>query len=214
MALRLLMSLVFLVLVPIVSHVAVGNGFPVLWLGAADFVVAVFVVAIVSFDTKRSDFPKKLAWLALGAVLVMSPLFRLNSAYLVYLPPMMILGALAALFLATLQPGQVPLITRFASLERGGQMPDVLFRYTRRLTWAWGVFFLLLLVESVMLASFVSLETYIQFANSYNYAVIGAFFVLEYLYRRIRYRRFTHASPLAFVRLLLQASILKTGKRT
>jgi uncharacterized membrane protein len=66
----------------------------------------------------------------------------------------------------------------------------------------------------LILAASVSVETYMLFANTYNYLLVAMFFVAEYLYRRIRYRRYAHASPLRFLGLLLRSSLLETGKQS
>jgi len=40
------------------------------------------------------------------------------------------------------------------------------------------------------------------FSNILNYVLVGVFFVLEYLYRRIRYRHHPHTAPWQLIRRL------------
>jgi len=103
--------------------------------------------------------------------------------------------ALCALFARTLRRGEEPLVSRFARLSRGGRLAPDLVRYTRNLTRAWASFFLLMAVVSATLAVTAPLATWSLFSNLVNYLLVVVFFVVEYLYRRLRYRHHPHASP-------------------
>lgn len=214
MAVRIFWSAFFVVCFPVGSFWAIRSGIAPVWLGAGDFMLALFVLAAVISDVRSPGFPLKLAGcMGFGGV-AMTVLFSWRPDYLSYLPFMAISASFAWLFGKTLRAGGgEPLITHFARMERGGQLPDELVAYTRRLTWAWTALFGCLLAESLVLAACASVETYLLFANSYNYLLVGGFFVGEYLYRRIRYRRYPHASPLAFLHMLIKANVLDAGKQ-
>jgi uncharacterized membrane protein len=214
MAARWAWTLVVVLGLPIGSYLALGSGVPSVWVGGLDYMLGIFVVAAICFDLHSPGFPRRLAMLAVVAVGILVALAEWRPQYVSYLPPMVIIAGLVWVFLDTLRPGREPLITQFARQERGGQLPPELAAYTRRLTWFWTVLFAALFSELWLLALFVPVKTYLLFANSYNYLAVAAFFVLEYLYRRVRYRRYSHASPLAFVRLLMNFSLFGSGKQS
>jgi len=114
---------------------------------------------------------------------------------LLFTPPIVLNLALCALFARTLRRGEEPLVSRFARLSRGGRLAPDLVRYTRNLTRAWASFFLLMAVVSATLAVTAPLATWSLFSNLVNYLLVVVFFVVEYLYRRLRYRHHPHASP-------------------
>ena len=114
---------------------------------------------------------------------------------LLYVPPVAINLAFCVLFARTLRGGHEPLVTRFARIERGGQLPPDLERYTRTLTRAWAGFFVLMAAISATLAATGPVAAWSLFSNVLNYLLVVLFFVLEYVYRRVRYRHHPHASP-------------------
>ncbi len=114
---------------------------------------------------------------------------------LLYTPPVAINLALCTLFARTLHGGREPLVSRFARLERGGQLAPDLARYTRNLTRAWAGFFVLMAAISATLAVTGPLAAWSLFSNILNYLLVVLFFILEYAYRRMRYRHHPHASP-------------------
>jgi uncharacterized membrane protein len=132
-----------------------------------------------------------LLWLAAGL-----------PGLLLYAPPVAINLALLAFFGRTLRAGREPLVTGFARVGRGGSLPPDLALYTLRLTWAWMVFFALMAGISITLAITGPVAAWSLFSNVLNYLLVGLFFVLEYIYRRVRYRHHPHASPRQMIRLL------------
>lgn len=127
---------------------------------------------------------------------------------LLYTPPIVINLALCALFAHTLRAGSEPLVSRFARIERGGRLAPDLARYTRNLTCAWALFFLVMATISAMLAVTGPLATWSLFSNLLNYLLVVVFFVLEYIYRRVRYRHHPHMSPWQMVRRLRDFRVL------
>ena len=114
---------------------------------------------------------------------------------LLYAPPVAINLAFCALFARTLRRDREPLVTRFARIERGGQLAPDLERYTRNLTRAWTGFFVLMAAISATLAVTGPIAAWSLFSNLLNYLLVVLFFLLEYVYRRVRYRHHPHASP-------------------
>ena len=122
--------------------------------------------------------------------------------FLLYVPPVAINLALLALFARTLRAGSEPMVSRFARIERGGTLPPDLARYTRNQTRAWAAFFALMAAISATLAATGPLAAWSLFSNLLNYLLVAVFFVLEYVYRRVRYRHHTHATPWRTLRLI------------
>lgn len=89
---------------------------------------------------------------------------------------------LAALFGVTLARGRQPLCTRFAEALRGSLSLEVV-SYTRKVTLAWTLFFIVMSLVSTVLFLFGSLETWSIFANFLTLPLILLMFVAEHLVR-------------------------------
>ena len=90
---------------------------------------------------------------------------------------------LAAVFGATLVRGRQPLVTKLAEvIHRGSLAPEVL-RYTRQVTLAWMLFFLLVSLVSSVLFCCASIEAWSVFANFLTFPLILLMFAVEYAVR-------------------------------
>ena len=164
---------------------------------------------------------RRWAWLAApAAALAIFWLWRADAAALVlYLPPILLNVFLAWLFGHTLARGSVPLVERLVLLlQRPGEPLEVaIARYARRLTITWTALFGLLAALNLGLALCatpggllesagvspplpVDRETWSLFANVLNYAIVVAFFLLEYAYRRRRFPGRPYRNLLDFLR--------------
>ena len=166
-------------------------------------------IALVAWVLALGSQRAVVAALAGVATLVLS-LWIAGSypALLLYTPPILINLALCALFAHTLRADSDPLVSRFARIERGGRLPPDLARYTRNLTCAWALFFVVMATISATLAVVGPLTTWSLFSNLLNYLLVVMFFVLEYIYRRVRYRHHPHMSPWQMVRRLRDFRVL------
>ena len=129
-----------------------------------------------------------------GATVLYAPLI------LLFAPQVVINGALAVFFGASLRPGREPVISVFARLEQGGALPPDLACHARSVTWIWTLLLAAIATLALALAIWASLETWSLFANVVDYALIAALFVGEYFYRRVRFRHYRHASLAALLR--------------
>jgi uncharacterized membrane protein len=118
---------------------------------------------------------------------------RWGPTHALFLPPVAISLFFCVAFGKTLLPGQQPLVTRIARLEREELSPE-LSAYTRRVTWVWTGFLLIVTLESLLLAIYASVEVWSLFANMLNYIFIATLFVAEYVYRINRFGRAGHTS--------------------
>jgi len=161
----------------------------------------------------------QLAWLCLAGVAALAlpwpwgiaaagalvpPLFMMDAEALLRAPPVVVNLALAVWFGKSLAPGEEPVIGWFARLERGELEPE-LVPYTRCLTAIWTVFFVLMAIVSAALAVLGNAEAWSVFANGLSYVLVALLFVGEYVYRRIRYSHYRHASLARMIRMILHA---------
>lgn len=128
-------------------------------------------------------------WIAMvpAVILALCILGLLKGTLLaLYLPPILISSGLLWLFASTLRQGQEPIITTIARVVFQETEPQQL-HYTRRVTQLWSLFFLAMLIESVLLSMFAPLELWSLFTNILNYLLMALLFVLEFSYRRLRF---------------------------
>jgi uncharacterized membrane protein len=115
---------------------------------------------------------------------------------------------LAALFGLSLARGRQPLCTRFAEAVRGSLEPDVV-RYTRQVTLAWMLFFLVISLVSSILFWSGSIEAWSIFANFLSLPLILMMFVAEHL---VRMRKLPHLEQHSILDSML--AFRKTPKLT
>lgn len=130
-----------------------------------------------------------------------------GGLYALYLPPILIPASLLLLFGQSLRAGATPLVTRIATIMRQGDLPEELRLYTRRVTQLWCAMFVALIASAVGFALWASPEVWSLMTNVVHYVVLGALFVLEFLYRRMRYRRFETEGLLSYLRRLTRTRI-------
>ncbi len=179
---------------PALSHLAVVSG---------DARWAALGLALLAWSALaarvRPVLAALLGLLLSGLALALSALW---PAAVVFAPPLAVYLALAGAFAATLRSGHEPMVSRFARIERGGELPPDLTRYTRVLTGLWVLFFVAMATVSVALAFTGPRELWSVFTNLVSYALLALFFLVEYLYRRIRFRHHRHAGLVEFLRRL------------
>ena len=89
---------------------------------------------------------------------------------------------LAIVFGRTLAPGHEPLVSRFARLIHGS-IPTEVEQYTRKVTFAWTLFFATLFVLSCVLYFGHFLAAWSVLANIMSPFLIAAMFIVEYAVR-------------------------------
>ena len=148
---------------------------------------------------------RRRSWLMLAAapclIVALRELRRgLPSLTVLYpLPSMFAFLLMLVVFGRTLVPGREPLVTGLARRVHGTLPPEIEL-YTRRVNWAWCVFFAAMALASALLFEFASLETWSLFVNVLTLPLIAGMFVVEYAFRLLRYRTFSHVSLLTAVR--------------
>jgi uncharacterized membrane protein len=147
----------------------------------------------------RAGRPLVAALLAVAAAALVWTLWASRPALLYFIPHVAAYLFLLGLFGRTLLPRREALITTIARHVHG-ELPDFIEAYTRRVTWAWSLFFGGMALTSILLYAFAPLAAWSFFANLMNLPLIAAMFVCEYVYRIVRYPDFSHATLLTTVR--------------
>lgn len=213
MGLRVLLALAY----PLLAHLASTRGDGA-WaaMAMADIVLLVLLEPLLA----RRGWALSL----LGACLL--ALWWLSLTRYAMLPllaiPVVFIALVGWLFVRTLRPGRVPLITRIVEgLYAQARMPTSpeLYAYTRRLTLAWSALLGLLALANLLLAVCavpsgmlaqlgrapwvrVTDEQWSLFANLLNYGIVGGFFVAEYLFRKRRFATRPYRNAAQFVQQL------------
>ena len=108
--------------------------------------------------------------------------------------------ALALVFGRTLRSGREPLVTRFARVIHEEDLPPEVERYTRRVTVAWTVFFVLVAGASAALYAGHRLEAWSLLANVGSPVMAGLLFAVEYAVRRRALPHWRHVGLVAGIR--------------
>lgn len=179
---------------PVLSHLGAVTGQP--GLAAAGLLLVAWSLLATRLRAGQAALYGALALALAVAVTLLMP------AAVLYAPPLAVYLALGALFAASLRRGREPIVSRFARIEHGGALPADLLRYTRGLTGLWVAFFAVMACTSLGLALWGSAESWSLFTNLIGYLLVAAFFLGEYLYRRLRYRHYPHPGLVEFLRRL------------
>lgn len=130
-----------------------------------------------------------------------------HGLYALYVPPVAIPAALLLLFASSLRAGEIPLVTRIARLMHEGELPPDLVTYTRQVTMLWCLVCGSLFMSAVLLAIFATPAWWSLMTNLVHYLVLGAVFLLEYGWRRIRFRHHPHLGLFQFLRRVAQVRL-------
>ena len=130
-----------------------------------------------------------------------------HGLYALYVPPAVIPAVLFIAFARSLRAGQTPLISRIATGMRGEPLPPPLVAYTRHVTVLWCAVFIVMFLSAVALAAWATPELWSLMTNVVHYAALGAVFVGEFAYRRIRYPELEPWGLFEYLRRLMRTNI-------
>ena len=187
------------ILYPLLVHSAVVTAS--IWLQAAAISLLFLLALAVPMRQGRLW-----AWAAAISACAISVWFCQSGwgFYFLYLPPVLIHGFLALVFLHSLQPGRRALISVFAEKIRGHKLPPELERYTRQTTWFWVFLFASMGVMSILLAVFASHEWWSLFTNLISYLLVGAAFAVEFALRRVLFPHLPHTGLVDYIQALMK----------
>jgi len=129
-------------------------------------------------------------WSAVGALMLVGVAVAANVVLPLKLYPALVNGAMLAAFGASLIKGP-SMIERLARL-REPDLPPAGILYTRRVTQAWCVFFVINGAIALGTALFASHAVWTLYNGVIAYVMMGAMFAGEYLLR-LRFKRLHHA---------------------
>ena len=177
--------------------------------GRNDLALSALLVLCLAFVTMYFSTANRIAATPITIVaillLLLGASFINHSSFPVVLLPPAINVGLCWMFGRTLRHGSDALITRFARLIEGENLPTDVVRYTRTVTFVWCLAFGALALEAALLAVLAPPEIWSLFAHGINHLFVAAVFVAEYTYRRWRFRDRPHLSPLRFLKSLAAA---------
>jgi uncharacterized membrane protein len=177
---------VALAVYPLLVYAAIGRFGPS---GVAALLAAVCVARLVILKVRApSAFGGPyLTFVCVGGLLLAAASFWLGSSGAVRYYPVLVNAALLVVFVASLvHPPSV--IERIARL-RDPDLPAAAVVYTRRVTIAWTVFFVLNGAAAFYTAQFTTLETWALYNGLIAYVLIGALFAVEFAIRTVVKRR-------------------------
>jgi len=188
-------------------HAAVMLQRPLLVLAALALFAAINLALAALRKGRRTAL---IVWAALCAAFVTLALVGYFAypgiAAVVLVPPVLVNAFLLYIFGVSLLPGRQPLISRFRHLVRGTE-PAGEASYTRRLTLAWALLFLVMTVAAIVFAVFsdtADLAVWSWTVNIAGPALGVGFFVGEHLLRPLRYGG--PSSPLTTLRVIMRPS--------
>ncbi len=167
---------------PLLAHLAVLFEAPRL-----QWVALVWLLAVSMWDALAAG--RRWAWgvLLVGAVVLYALVTAGGGLYALYVPPALIPIALLIVFARSLRHDAVPMVTRIASTMRGETLPAPLLTYTRQVTWLWCGVFVVMIASAVVFALWAPPTLWSLMTNVVHYLALGAVFVVEFGYRRLRY---------------------------
>jgi len=202
-----LLYVVLLVSYPIVLHILIAKGRPEI--GLAYFAILLSWSALTDLLKRKTPDPLLLLTISAAGIAIM--LFRGNEILFLKLVPITIYLSLALVFSSSLRAGSEPLITRMAILVRG-EITDREKLYTYRVTVAWAIFFFTMVITSGLLATLATDREWSLFTNIISYLLTGAFFITEFLVRRVKLASEVNYSFKSFITALAKVDFSKVIK--
>lgn len=180
MQLRAIISIGLAIAFPIVSMVGIQRGdFNLAWLSLPDILICLALIHGLRSDARFGTF--------LAVFTLVLSLALIHSKYGALFPGLIFI-LISRYFQKTLEPYQTPLITQMARHIRGTELglSENALRYTRKLTGAWALLFILLgLCQAILVVISEGAWAWMM-GNSLAPLLILLFLLTEPLYRRYR----------------------------
>ena len=185
--------------------------------GAQEFGLALVILPLLLVALSSAARSPRRAWLlplwalACAALwIIREPLTR-HFGWGLYLEHIGFNLALALVFGRTLGVGKEPLCTQLATMVHG-PLPAPVARYTRRVTLAWALFFVMIAGVSTILFATVSIVAWSVFANYLALPLVAVMFVAEHAYRRIALPGMRRSSILDAIRAYRRSMDVRAGR--
>jgi uncharacterized membrane protein len=154
-------------------------------IGALLAVLPLMLAALAMAWTSRRRGLALLLWgVACLALTGLWPMLENRFEWVYFLQHAGVFSLLALGFGCSLAPGAEPLVSRFARVSHGALVPEVA-RYTRRVTMAWVLFFIGLVLVSSLFFIGGQTELWSLFINFITPVSVGLMFVIEFAVRSV-----------------------------
>ncbi len=198
-----------LIVAPIGIHIAMATQRGMLWAGIL-IVLEATLVAWIALSVAQF---RAVRWIGCAAVMAATSCILLFAPDGVLassaMPHAIAYLSVLTVFATSLLPGRKPIVTVFAERSRG-ELPPALFRYTRRVTWAWCLFCAGQLLVSLSLLVFAPAHVWSAFVNLCNLPLLIAMFTGEFAWRTWRHGAWPRERLLDGLRMARQLNATST----
>lgn len=154
-------------------------------LGATLALAPIFLLVIAYACKVESRMASSCAILILCAISwLVWPLIKQHTELVFWMLDIGLMLALSLTFGLTLLPGRKALCVHFAEIINGGMLPPEHESYARKVTMAWVVFFLMIIIISTLLFFLAPLTIWSFFVNFLTLPLVALMFLGEYMLRR------------------------------
>lgn len=181
---------------PLVVHLSVV--YQAAFISACLLPLFYLIVAQPFAKTKKFINTQSIIFFVLSLIALLSYYFLDHSV--IYLPPIIMISLILYPFFRSVMPGNTPLLSRFYQMTEQQYTPDAM-TYTKHVTWIWVIVIILLLLNTLFLTFFASLQTWSLFTNFINYILMLALFIVEWLFRMVWFQKWF--SPIRFIQQLM-----------
>jgi len=173
------------ILYPVATHIAIIFNMPQLVL----IYLAIMLILYTATPLYKVSMLLVITMI-LSTLILLAALLYGNFINIILLPPIVVSFSAFLMFSRSLLKDRVPLITFFAKAMYKKDLPDNLLVYTKHCTIFWSIITGLIVIETIFLALFAPIYIWSLFCNILNDIFIALFFIVEYIYRILRFGRF------------------------
>jgi uncharacterized membrane protein len=166
-----------LLIYPLIAHIGILTG-EVIW-AASYLILVVYLNSLKLFSHHRIV---GISFTALMCFLFYVLFYFEVYALLIYLPPILIPGWLAYVFISSMRD-EYALISKIAERIEGKLLDQQHLLYTRRLTALWGIVFVLMVCAAIFLAVWSPFEVWSWWVHIGNYFIVAVLLLGEMMVR-------------------------------
>ncbi len=198
-----MLQVALIVAYPVMVHLAI-------WLQLTFLQIVALVLFSLGILLHGLRNKSKLAWLIFSVVLLCSVLLASYdmALYVLYLPPVIIPLLILSVFIKSLLPGHVALVTDIGEKARGPLSSEMRF-YTKKVTWLWVIVLSAIVTLSTLLPWLSSDFVWSLFSNILNYVFVASLFIGEFIYRKYRFPNHSHPLFLEYIKIVVMAQIAR-----
>ena len=145
------------------------------------YLLIVIYLSSLKWLSQQHYFYKSIAAIFF-VVLLYALIYFEQQTWIVFIPPVLIPAFLAFIFLSSLR-SEYALISKIAERMEGTPLDAKHLLYTRHLTVLWGIAFIMMVFEAVLLAIWAPFELWSWWVHVGNYIIVASLFVGEMLLR-------------------------------